>query len=243
MIPLVEERLADIGRLCREHRVARLELIGSAAAGRYEPGVSDLDFLVTFRPDAPPGGFGGPVTGLSVALSDLLGTRVDLIEEPRIRDPYLLQGIDVSPKASLYLCADAPPPPRAPITHPAPGWTPLQLRTFRYLRAMHDTARGVRDLAEAKPRHVINADLLLRRAVEGSLETIGHAAIRLRRHNPAVAAHISGLDEYAALAAHLLHDYDNVDLNRVWETIERGLPALVRETGELLGVDSQTLFR
>ena len=50
MTPLVEERIDEIERLCREHDVARLELFGSAASGEFRPGESDLDFLVSFEP-------------------------------------------------------------------------------------------------------------------------------------------------------------------------------------------------
>ena len=46
----------DVAALCRRHGVRRLDLFGSAAAGRDRPGESDLDFLVEF--DAhPPGGY------------------------------------------------------------------------------------------------------------------------------------------------------------------------------------------
>jgi len=39
---------ARIARLCREHRVERLEVCGSAADGRFSPARSDFDFIVTF---------------------------------------------------------------------------------------------------------------------------------------------------------------------------------------------------
>ena len=234
MIPLVEERIADIGRLCREHRVARLELIGSAAAGRYEPGVSDLDFLVTFRPDAPPGGFGGPVTGLSVALSDLLGTRVDLIEEPRIRDPYLLQGIDASPKAPLYLCADAPPPPRGPVAHIMPGSSILELRTVRYLKDMHDAAEAVLAKLEGMTLADYMADAWLRLGVERSFEMIGEAANRLALHNPEAAARITDIGKAIGLRNIIAHEYYQIDAGKIWQAVE-DLPQLIRDTEALLG--------
>ena len=143
MIPVVEERLPEIAQLCREHHVARLELFGSAADGRFRPGESDLDFLVAYRPDASAGGWGGPAVSLSAALSDLFGMPVDVIEESNIRNPYLLQGVDVSPKALLYVCPDAPPPPRKPVPHIMPECSLLELRTTKLLHDMHD-AQAVR---------------------------------------------------------------------------------------------------
>jgi uncharacterized protein len=46
MIPAIESKLADLTELCRQHRVRRLELFGSAASSRFNPATSDLDFLV-----------------------------------------------------------------------------------------------------------------------------------------------------------------------------------------------------
>ena len=130
MVPVVE-RIAEIAQLCRENYVARLELFGSAADGRFIEGESDLDFLVTFRPDPPPCGWGGPATNLSAALSDLFGVRIDVVEERAIRNPYVRQGVDMSPKALLYICPDAPPPPREPVPHIMPGCSLLELRTTK----------------------------------------------------------------------------------------------------------------
>jgi len=43
----------DLACLCRRYNVRRLDLFGSAVAGNFEPGRSDLDFLVAFEPLAP----------------------------------------------------------------------------------------------------------------------------------------------------------------------------------------------
>ena len=48
----VAERLPTIVDACRRYHVERLYLYGSASTGRYRPGVSDLDFMVDFLPEA-----------------------------------------------------------------------------------------------------------------------------------------------------------------------------------------------
>jgi predicted nucleotidyltransferase len=53
MNPVIAQHRAELERLCRRYRVSRLELFGSAAAGRQKRGESDLDFLVEFDPLAP----------------------------------------------------------------------------------------------------------------------------------------------------------------------------------------------
>ena len=45
--PLIDHRAAIV-RLCEAHGVARLEVFGSAADGRFDPARSDFDFIVTF---------------------------------------------------------------------------------------------------------------------------------------------------------------------------------------------------
>jgi uncharacterized protein len=51
MISLIEDHLEEIVALCREYGVARLEVFGSAATGAFDPGRSDVDFLVEYAPD------------------------------------------------------------------------------------------------------------------------------------------------------------------------------------------------
>ena len=54
MIALIEQNRDALVSLCRQFRVERLEIFGSAAKGTFQPNSSDLDFLVTFA-DARPG--------------------------------------------------------------------------------------------------------------------------------------------------------------------------------------------
>ena len=58
---LVAERMGRIRQICREYRVERLYLFGSAANGEMRPD-SDVDFLVEFQEGAQehfgPGGAG-----------------------------------------------------------------------------------------------------------------------------------------------------------------------------------------
>ena len=64
-----------IGRFCREHRIRRLSLFGSVLRDDFGPD-SDVDVLVEFEPGTPMGLMG--LTRVEMALSDLLGRKVDL---------------------------------------------------------------------------------------------------------------------------------------------------------------------
>jgi hypothetical protein len=84
--PLAEHRPA-IADLCRRFGVARLEVFGSAADGRFRPGESDFDFLYALDDDAL-GSRLERFVGFAEALEALLGAPVDLVNPNYIRNPF-----------------------------------------------------------------------------------------------------------------------------------------------------------
>jgi predicted nucleotidyltransferase len=86
--------------LCRKYDVSRLDLFGSAARDDWRPDGSDLDFIVTFRPD-PGRSLADRFLGLAEELESLFGRPVDLLTERSIRNPYFRRGVDAS-RASVY---------------------------------------------------------------------------------------------------------------------------------------------
>ncbi len=93
MHALIDQKRADISRICQRHQVKRLEVFGSAARGvDFDPLTSDADFLVEFAPEAKR----GLETYFSVKseLEALLQRHVDLVEPAGLRNPYLLAAIE-----------------------------------------------------------------------------------------------------------------------------------------------------
>jgi uncharacterized protein len=64
-------------------------LFGSAAAGRFDAGRSDLDFLVEFKPEMR----GKAYFALRKALESLFQRKVDLLTEGALENPYLRRRI------------------------------------------------------------------------------------------------------------------------------------------------------
>jgi predicted nucleotidyltransferase len=87
---LIEQYRQQISELCRRHQVKRLELFGSAARGEFEPGRSDLDFLVEFVSYQSPT-IADDWFGLQEELEQLLGTKVDFTSARAARNPYFLE--------------------------------------------------------------------------------------------------------------------------------------------------------
>ncbi len=92
---LIEENRAALVNLCRQFRVERLELFGSAAKGTFRPEASDVDFLVTFI-DPKPGTYADRYLGLLPALQKLLQREIDLVTERSIRNPYFLKAVNAT---------------------------------------------------------------------------------------------------------------------------------------------------
>jgi hypothetical protein len=97
MHPILEERQADLDRLCSLYGVKRLEVFGSVLTERFDLEKSDLDFLVELE-DAPPGTLSDHYFGLLHDLEHLFGRPVDLVMTRAIKNPYFLEEIEETRK-------------------------------------------------------------------------------------------------------------------------------------------------
>ena len=100
MTALIEQNKAAIQQLCRQYGVKQFELFGSAVAGCFDEKTSDLDFLVEFLP-TDPAGHAHSYLNLLVALEDLFGRKIDLLEIKAIKNPYLMESINQT-RIELY---------------------------------------------------------------------------------------------------------------------------------------------
>jgi len=100
VIDLIEKNRAAITELCRQFKVQRLAVFGSAASSRFDPARSDVDFLYTLQ-SVPPGEYSNNFFGFANALESLLGRRVDLVSEKSVRNPYFRESIEES-RQPLY---------------------------------------------------------------------------------------------------------------------------------------------
>ena len=100
MFPELAERQVELEQLCRNHRVQRLDLFGSATTAANFHEESDLDFLVEFEPLAP-GLYADTYFGLLEGLELLFRRPVDLVVASAIKNPYFLEAVEQS-KSPLY---------------------------------------------------------------------------------------------------------------------------------------------
>lgn len=96
MIPLVAQKQNELANLCQRFKVERLDLFGSAADGHFQPGASDLDFLVSFADREPTGEYADRYLNLAEALEKLFQRPVDLVTEQSVRNPYFRRVVEAS---------------------------------------------------------------------------------------------------------------------------------------------------
>jgi predicted nucleotidyltransferase len=82
-----------VAPICRRHRVARLDVFGSAA--RQEHGAADLDFLVEFE-DLPTDAYADAYFGLLSDLKALFERPVDLVMASALKNPFVWETIEPS---------------------------------------------------------------------------------------------------------------------------------------------------
>jgi len=80
----------DIENICRELRLQRLDLIGSATRDDFSDG-SDMDVLVTFEGDE---NFFDRYFTLKERLEEIFQRKVDVIEERAIKNPFFRKTVN-----------------------------------------------------------------------------------------------------------------------------------------------------
>jgi uncharacterized protein len=100
MVEFIYSRKDDLARICGQFGVLRLALFGSATRPDFRPEVSDLDFLVEFRP-MPPRDHARSYFGLIKELEQLFKRKVDVVEASAVRNPYVRRDIEAT-QVPLY---------------------------------------------------------------------------------------------------------------------------------------------
>ncbi len=107
-------------------------------------------------------------------------------------------------------------------------------RVLKALEDVQDCASFVIEVAEGKDLAGYRADRLFRQAIERNLEIIGEAIGRIARLDPATASRVSEHRRIIAFRNRLIHGYDLLDDELVWDTVKSEVPVLLSEVEGLL---------
>jgi uncharacterized protein with HEPN domain len=101
------------------------------------------------------------------------------------------------------------------------------------MQHMLDAAREAIAFAHSKTRNDLEADRMLALSLVRLIEIIGEAASKVDRENQERYASIPWAS-IIAMRNRLIHAYFDIDLDRLWDTIEADIPPLVSELEKIL---------
>ena len=90
---LITDNLEQIYALCRKYRVKTLCVFGSILTPRFNEN-SDVDFSATFYPEEDPLVAGENRIQVYICLEDLMGRRIDLVDEDNLKNPYFIEELE-----------------------------------------------------------------------------------------------------------------------------------------------------
>ena len=104
-------------------------------------------------------------------------------------------------------------------------------------KRLHDIRLAARALARftnGKTVEALKADEILQAAVERKLEIIGEAFVQLRTEDPATAEQFPELRQIVGMRNRLVHGYDQLDLDVLWDASISHVPKLLNQCEALL---------
>lgn len=208
-----------IAEFCRRWRVSEFALFGSAVREDFRED-SDVDVLVSFEPGTDRSL--EDIAAMEEELQALFGRKVDLVEKRLIgRNPYRRYNI-----LAEYRVLYPEPFPEGLSIREGPA------RYDRDLGYVWDIVQAARRIVEITRRNDAATDVS-RLAIERLLSIIGEA---VRGLSPAFRAAHSEIPWSAIIAERniLIHNYRDVEEEKVWRIALDSVPRLVEELAPLV---------
>lgn len=110
----------------------------------------------------------------------------------------------------------------------------MMLETAKRLHDVRVACREIREFSAGKTRNDMLTDRMLQLVVERLLEIAGEALRQAERSDPAVAERIPDIRDIVGTRNRLIHGYDNVNYNVLWDIVVDFVPSLEEQVDNLL---------
>jgi uncharacterized protein with HEPN domain/predicted nucleotidyltransferase len=214
-----------IASFCDRWHISEFALFGSVLRDDFRPD-SDIDVLVTFAPDIQSNWL--DFVRIREELETLLSRKVDLTQKKGLVNPFS--------RAEILKTARTIYPPEQVTQFElvnADKMTPDNVRNYA---ALLDMVRAIQEIQEDTANLTdegYRERRLIRRAVERNLEIIGEA---VRRITPEFRQAHPEVDWTGAVGLRniIIHQYDRVDNETIWQIVTTVLPLLLPQLERLL---------
>ncbi len=204
---LISDKRDAILQIAARYGASNVRVFGSVARGEARPD-SDVDFLVDFKPDYRL----FDLIGLKYDLEALLDRKVDIVSSESLREeirPYVVEDLTSLETVPIILPKREKPFVREPKI---------------YLRDILDRIARIETATVGGKTEFLGSELI-QDAVIRNFEVIGEAAKQLPTHLTVPYPEVNW-SKVAGFRDVLIHQYDKIDLEIVWENLTVYMPLL-----------------
>ena len=101
-----------------------------------------------------------------------------------------------------------------------------------------NACRAIQDFVTDRTWEEYEQSLMLRSAIERQFEIIGEALNRAEEVDPELALLVPDVRRIIGLRNRIIHGYDSVDDELLWQTIHKHVPSLAQRLAELMEGDT-----
>jgi uncharacterized protein with HEPN domain len=112
----------------------------------------------------------------------------------------------------------------------------MNLDTRKLLFDILQAAREIKKYTDGLTFDDFQGNGMVQAAVERKFQIIGEALNRIGRSDPGVLQHISDYQRIIGFRNIIVHGYDVVDIEILWEAVRDYLPTLISEVEKLMDV-------
>lgn len=106
-----------------------------------------------------------------------------------------------------------------------------------YVYHMQDYARSARNMAQGYSREDVDSNEMLRLALMKAVEIIGEGSSQLPDDFRSLHPEIPW-DKMRGLRNRLVHAYDRIDLDALWDIVQNDIPPLIQQLEDLIAKET-----